>query len=133
MSRSKNLPGRNIGLGVEDFTVTRKADEYLDATRLIESIGFRRQSGGQITGEWTPMPLFIGKASEVEQHAAFNAQGIGKRTSITQVLPDPPQHGITALHRRVLGHSRATLRNCDKFTRARWRPYRNADGRQSVG
>ena len=41
MSRSKKLPGRNLGLGVEDFTVMRKADEYLDATRPMESIGYR--------------------------------------------------------------------------------------------
>jgi hypothetical protein len=64
------------------------------------------------------MPLFIGKAGEVEQHAAFNAQGIAKRTPVAQILLDPPQHGIIALHRRVLGHGRATFRSCDKFTRA---------------
>jgi hypothetical protein len=43
MSRSKKLPGRNLGLGIEDFTATRKADQYLDATHPIKSIRFCRQ------------------------------------------------------------------------------------------
>ena len=72
-------------MGIKDFTITRKANQYLDASRPIKSVRFRRQSGparGQITGEWAAMPPFLGEASEVEQHAAFNAQGIAKRTPV---------------------------------------------------
>jgi hypothetical protein len=38
------------------------------------------------------MTLLIGEASEVEQHAAFNAQGIAKCTPVAQILFDACQH-----------------------------------------
>ena len=121
MSWSEKALGRSLGLGIKDFTVTREANQCLDAARPIKSIRLCWQTGpvrGQITGEWTAMTLLIGEASEVEQEAAFNAQGITKRTPVAQILFGPRQHGVRALHRRVLGHGRATFRNCDKFPRA---------------
>jgi indole-3-glycerol phosphate synthase len=63
MSWSEKAPGRNLGLGIKDFTVTRKANQYLDAARPIKSIRLRRQSGparGQITGKWTAITPFSG-------------------------------------------------------------------------
>jgi hypothetical protein len=42
MSRSEKVPGRNLSFRIENFTVARKADQYFDAPRPIESIGFCR-------------------------------------------------------------------------------------------
>src|SRR6202022_2352533 len=102
MSRSKKVTGRNLGLGIKDFTVTRKTNQHLDTACPIKSIRRRRQSGptrGQITGERTAMLSIVSEASEIEQHAAFNAQGIAKLTPVAQMLFDPCQHRIRELHR----------------------------------
>ena len=40
MSRSKKVPGRNLGLGIKDFTIARKAYEDLYAACPIKSIRF---------------------------------------------------------------------------------------------
>ena len=98
MSRSKKVAWRNLGLGIKYFAVARKANSIprYGAPNKVDppsqAVGPSALAKSQVSG--TVMPLFIGEASKVEQHVAFNAQGIAKRTPVAQILFYPPEHGI---------------------------------------